>query len=230
MSFQIKHLKNNRIKVVQVNPSVPSPTQCQYDYIGGKINTKTLQSMIKNGYSKKPQSVDKVDGYDLDKELSGTRAQVYHNKDTNHLVINHRGTKGLSDVMTDLQLMVGYKNGKRFQHGKKVTDDAIKKYDTDNITVSGHSLGAQVAKEANKDHQKELISVNPAIVPNDLLNVQKKNETVIRSELDPISALHSISPFASKSRTINIKAKTMNPLTEHKSGVLDRITDENVGV
>jgi hypothetical protein len=88
--------------------------------VGGKINTKTLKNMINNGYAKKPKSTSSIDGYKLDESLSGTRAQVYHNPDTNHLVINHRGTASLSDVMTDIGLMFNYKNGKRFKHGKKL--------------------------------------------------------------------------------------------------------------
>jgi hypothetical protein len=58
---------------------------------------------------------------------------------------------------------------------------------------------------------------------------QKKNETIVRSSLDPISALHSLNPFASKNNTINIKAKSYNPLTEHSSNVLDQIKGTTLG-
>lgn len=93
----------------------------------------------------------------------------------------------------------------------------------------GHSLGSQIASEANKKHNKETIVVNPAMIPSEITKKQKDNETVIRSKLDPISYLHSLNPFASKSRTITIKSKSMNPLTEHSSDVLNRL-DPNMDV
>ena len=223
-NFQIQNLKNNRIRIVP-----PTTECCEYKYMGGKINTKTLHSLISNGYSKKPKTVSNIDGYEMDKSLSGTRAQVYHNPTTNHLVVNHRGTKGIHDVVTDIRLMFGDKSNKRFQHGKKITDEALKKYDTDNVTICGHSLGSQIASEANKKHNKETIVVNPAMIPSEITKKQKDNETVIRSKLDPISYLHSLNPFASKSRTITIKSKSMNPLTEHSSDVLNRL-DPNMDV
>ncbi|RZK22234.1 MAG: hypothetical protein EOO43_09855 [Flavobacterium sp.] len=227
MSFEVKQLKNNRIRVQLCRPE---HVECHYAYTGGKINVKTLKSMISNGYSRKPKDKDTIDGYVLDKELSGERAQVYHNPETNHLVVNHRGTQGLHDVITDIRLMFGDKSNKRFQHGKTITDKALKKYDTDYVTMTGHSLGASVAKEANKEHGKETIVVNPAVVPTDLTTKQRKNDTIIRSTLDPISMLRNLNPWRSKKNTIDIKAKSINPLTEHSSKVLDRLGDRDVGI
>lgn len=143
--------------------------------------------MIENGYTEKPSNVENVDGCVLDKSLSGKRAQVYYHPRTKHLVVNHRGTKDMQDVMTDIGLMFGHKSGKRFQHGKKITDEAIKKYNTDNVS--------KIAKEANRPHRKETIAINPAYLPEDMLENQKDNEIVIRSTLDPISALHNFNPF-----------------------------------
>ncbi len=203
---------------------------CHYQYVGGKINVKTLHNMIVNGYKKKSHASDNIDGYKLDKSLSGDRAQVYHNSDTNHLVINHRGTSGLHDVMTDVRLMLGDKSNKRFQHGKHVTDEAIKKYDTDNISISGHSLGSAIAKESNNGHNKEIISVNGAVTPLDMFTKQKNNETVVRSQYDPISVLHTLNPYSRTQNTINIKSKSFNPLSEHSSSVLNRLGDRDIGV
>lgn len=227
MSFEVKQLRNNRIKIQKVEST---PQTIEYQVTGGKINNITLQSMISNGYKKNPKSNKDIDGYVQDKELSGTRAQVYYHPEKDHLVVNHRGTKGMQDVMTDIGLMFNNKSGKRFQHGKKITDAALKKYDTDNVTISGHSLGSQVAKESNQQHGKESIVVNPAVTPYDLLNRQKDSETVIRSKLDPISYLHTFSPFANKARTIDIEAKSYNPLKEHSSDILLDLGDTDVGV
>ena len=224
MSFVLKELKNNRLKV-QKNTS---DVDCSY--VGGKINSTTLQKIIKNGYEDNPKKINNLDGYVMDKKLSGTRAQVYYHPETKHLVVNHRGTKGLNDVMTDIGLMIGNKSGKRFEHGKKITDQALKKYNTNNVTISGHSLGAKVAKEANRDHSKETVVVNPAVVLDDILERQNDNQTIVRSRLDPISALHNFNPFRNEAKTIDIDAKSYNPLTEHSSDVLERLGNVDVGV
>lgn len=224
MSFTLKELKNNRLKVEKDTPEV----ECAY--VGGKINSKTLHKMITNGYADNPKETDNLDGYELDKSLSGTRAQVYYNPKTKHLVVNHRGTKGVHDVMTDIGLMFGDKSGKRFEHGKKITDEALKKYSTDNVTISGHSLGSEVARQASKNNKHDVVVVNPAIAPLDMFNKQKDNETVIKSTLDPISALHSLNPWRNEARTIDIDAKTYNPLAEHSSNILEDLGDRDVGV
>jgi hypothetical protein len=225
MSFVLKQLKNNRLKVEQC-----AQPDAGCGYVGGKIKSGTLHKMITNGYADDPKQTENLDGYVLDKSLSGQRAQVYYHPGTKHLVVNHRGTKGVHDVMTDIGLMIGHKSGKRFEHGKKITDEALKKYNTDNVTVSGHSLGAEVARQASKNKKHDVVVVNPAIAPLDMFNRQKNNETVIRSTLDPISGLHNFNPFRNEARTIDIKAKTYNPLTEHSSDILQDLGDRDVGV
>lgn len=195
-----------------------------YFVVGGKIKVSTLKGVLKNGYQTTPS--ESIEGYELDKELSGQRAQVYHNKDTNHTIINHRGTKGIHDMYTDLQLMFGHKSNRRFQHGKKVTDDAIKKYNNSDITITGHSLGHAVAKEANKKHNKELVTLNGAVTPHDLVNEQKDNEHIIRTQYDPVSFLHSFSPMHNKRNTTTINSHSLNLLDEHGTDVLNRL-DQN---
>ena len=200
------------------------PDTIDYFVTGGKIKVKTLKGMLQNGYQKKPHS--NVDGYEIDKDLSGQRAQVYYNKDTNHAVISHRGTKGIHDMFTDVQLMFGHKKNKRFDHGRKVTDQAIKKYHDANVTVVGHSLGASIAQEANKPHKKELVTLNGAVAPLDLLHKQQDHEFVVRTKHDPVSYLHSLNPKKNDKNTTTIKSKSLNLLNEHKTDVLDRL-DEN---
>src|SRR5688572_20204870 len=110
MSFTIKELKGGRIKVEKSKEVEEQPVECHYAVTGGKIKISTLKSMIINGYIKKPQGMDNINSYVLDKSLSGTRAQVYHHPETNHLVVNHRGTQGIHDVITDMRLMLGDKS------------------------------------------------------------------------------------------------------------------------
>lgn len=192
-----------------------------YFIIGGKIKASVFKQVLQNGYQKKPH--DEIEGYKLDKELSGQRAQVYHNKDTNHTVINHRGTDGIHDMYTDVKLMFGMKNNKRFDHGKKVTDEAMKKYKDSDVTITGHLLGHAIAKEANKPHQKELVTLNGAVIPTDLLSKQRDNEYHIRTEYDPVSILHTLNPMRNDKNNTTIKSDSLNLLNEHKTDTLDRI-------
>lgn len=82
MSFVLKQLNKNRLKVEKSLPQV----ECSF--VGGKINNRTLHKMIQNGYEDNPKGKDTIDGYQLDKSLSGTRAQVYYNPDTKHLNVD----------------------------------------------------------------------------------------------------------------------------------------------
>eukprot|EP00981_Chlorochromonas_danica_P012135 scaffold4518_cov172-Ochromonas_danica.AAC.2 len=175
---------------------------CEYKVIGGKIGRTTLQNILKNGYKEKKHQKESLDGYSLDKELSGSRVQVYYNPTTHHVIVNHRGTKGINDVMTDINLMLGNKTSKRFKHSKEITDKAIRKYQDSNV--------------------------NPAVAPSDLLDKQDKNEYVIRSKLDPVSILHKFKPFKSNERTYETSPTTLNLINEHNTDILknDDLEDE----
>ena len=185
------------------------------------LTMPTLHKMLNNSYN---GAKDLIIGYKLDKELSGQRAQVYHNPDTNHLVIAHRGTSGIHDVNTDIKLMLGMKKNNRFKHGKKITDQAINKYNSDNVSIIGHSLGHAIAREANDKHDKELITLNGAVVPVDMMKKQKKNEHFIRSKYDPVSALHTLNPFKNKQNTYTLDNNKINPLKAHSIDVLEDLT------
>jgi predicted esterase YcpF (UPF0227 family) len=185
------------------------------------LTMPTLHKMFGNSYAKGKDQSHAINGYEMDKSLSGQRAQVYHNKDTNHLVVAHRGTSGMHDVHTDIKLMLGMKKNKRFQHGKDITDKAIAKYNTGNVSVIGHSLGSAIATESNKKHKHETIGLNGAVVPVDILNKQRNNEHMIRSKYDAVSALHILQPFKNKSSTHTLDNNYINPLKAHSTHVLE---------
>lgn len=195
-----------------------------YFIIGGKIKASVFKHVLHNGYQKKP--AEQIEGYQLDKELSGQRAQVYHNKDTNHTIINHRGTNGIHDMYTDVKLMFGHKNNQRFDHGKEITDKALAKYHDSSVTITGHSLGHAIAKESNIPHQKELVTLNGAVIPTDLLSKQKDNEYHIRIQYDPVSILHTLNPMRNDKNNTTIKSESLNLLNEHKTDTLDRVDPE----
>jgi len=86
----------------------------------------------------------------------------------------------------------------------------------------------------NKKTDLDGISLNPAFKGES----QGMNEYIIRSSLDPVSALKApknalnkvLYPNWSKTHNITIPAKTMNPLTEHSIDILNRLPqDEFIG-
>ena len=67
---------------------------------GGKLSVGNIKEFMNNSYENTPRNVA---DYEVDKELSGQRVQVYKNKNTNQAVVVHRGTKGFQDVWNDVK-------------------------------------------------------------------------------------------------------------------------------
>jgi hypothetical protein len=195
---------------------------------GRGLNTNDIQMFIQNGYH--DREFDKIGDYELDKELSTKKAQVYHNPTTGEVVVNNRGTKktSLADWSNNLQyIMGGYEDTDRMKQAEKVQKQAIDKYGKVDINV-GHSQGGIITRNLNDQGlTKEVINVNPAT----MFEKQKKNETVIRSSGDVVSALQALNPFGNqkKKKTYTVKALTSNPITEHGESILARMGNVFVG-
>jgi hypothetical protein len=199
----------------------------KFSYHGGKLKVNQIQHFLHNGYEKNKN--DNYDGYQMDKELSGNRFQAYYHPENDHLVTVHRGTNSVHDWITDLKLgLFNSKSGKRFDHAKTQQKKAEEKYKTKNISVLGHSLGSTIAQENGKN-ANEVITLNKPTTFYDYGKKPKKNQFDIKTNLDPVSALK---PLEYKNgNEINIKSKTYNPLTEHKTEVLKRINpDMEIGI
>jgi hypothetical protein len=104
-----------------------------------KTSQTILSKMFKEVYSKSKDRTNNIDNYELDKELSGQRVTVYHNKDTGHTVINHKGTSGIHDWITDLRLGLGDKSSNRFKHPVSALQTLAPKH-KNNITVTNKSI------------------------------------------------------------------------------------------
>jgi hypothetical protein len=192
--------------------------------VGKGIYSNALKEFLKNSYSKNQKS--NIDGYKRDESLSGQRVQVYNNPLTNDAYVVHRGTQGLQDILTDFKLAFFpklYLSSTRFNHAQDIQQQAEKKYGKDHITTLGHSLGAKLTSDVGSN-SKELITYNKPILPYDMLNQTKGNETSIRTKLDPVSVLGSFNPNIKQ-----VSTKTINPITAHNLDQLDNIDNEYIG-
>jgi hypothetical protein len=194
---------------------------------GGKISISHLQGLLNKSYdSKHPK--DYLD-YEVDKELSGQRVQVYKKKGTNEAYVVHRGTASAQDVYTDLKYALGYdlKDTNRYKHSQDIQRKAEAKYGANNISTLGHSLGSKLANEVGQN-SKEVINLNPAYNIPDALKKTSDKTTNIRTQYDPVSFLLPLFKRKEKN-TITLPSTTVNPLAEHTVNVLDR-ADPNLEV
>ena len=125
--------------------------------------------------------------------------------------------------------MGAYELTPRYREGKKVQDEAERKYGKKNISTLGHSQGAVLARKLGTD-TKEIINVNPAYMgekpAKNEYNIRSSNDVVSSAFAPVASARKVLFPKYSKKRDIKVKAETLNPLTEHSYDILDRL-DQN---
>jgi hypothetical protein len=186
---------------------------------GGSLANEDLQALLAKSYHSKHPSDYK--DFQVDKELSGQRVQVYHNPTTQQTIVAHRGTSSVPNWIENVAYAVSNdKSGKAFQHSKKIQDQAYSKYGKENITTIGHSKGALHAQEYGKEG-KEVITLNkPVNITDALFTRVPKSQTDIRTQYDPVSFLR---PFQRGNKAETIKSTTKNPLAEHKTSVLGRL-------
>ena len=185
---------------------------------GKSVSVENIKKFIDNSY--KDNADNTIEDFELDKDLSNQYGKVYYSKPKNQAVVVHRGTSGLYDWKNNFAYGLGqYEKTDRFRIGKKLQEDAEKKYGKKNISVIGHSQGSVLAHKLGRD-AKEIINLNPASLG------EKKwdNEFDIKSGSDVVSMFSRPTP-----RTINIKSKNMfNVLNEHSTNILDRLNPKQM--
>jgi hypothetical protein len=194
-----------------------------YFALGGKIAVGTLKKVLKNGYAKHKDK--NIDGYEVDQSMSGKRVQVLHNPTTKHTIVAHKGTDSATDWLTNLRYgLFNDKSSKRFKHSKKIQKQAEEKYKDGNFTTVGHSLGAKLAQESSS--KGDIVTLNGATTPYDIGKRVPKNQTNIRTTIDPVSYLQNYQWGNGNEK--KIESKSLNPISEHGVNVLDRMDSEQV--
>ena len=218
-SLNIRLTQNGKYKTIkQLKSEIDKIT-----LTGGELNVSDTKEFLNNSYDK---SLNNVNGFIIDKQLSGQRVKVYHNPQNNKTVVVHRGTNSIQDWGTNLSMSLGHK-GKRFNHAKNIQKQAEEKYKNTEVITLGHSQGAKWAEMLGKN---EVITLNKPTLPLDLIQGKKvkKNQTDIKTSRDPVSILRGLQK-GKKAKVI--KSNTFNPLKEHTVNVLDRLDDnEMLGV
>jgi hypothetical protein len=190
---------------------------------GAGLPAGDIQKLLEKSYDKKTSDYGK---YQVDKKLSGQRVQVYYNPEIDRAIVVHRGTASIQDWGTNLAMSFGLK-GKRFNHAKKIQDEAEAKYGKDKIITMGHSQGGRWAEKLGRD-TSEVITLNKPTLPEDLIKGDKvpKNQTDIKTGLDPVSALRGLQKG---NETLHIKSPNFaNPILEHSVAVMERIPEDRV--
>jgi hypothetical protein len=83
---------------------------------GGKIAVKDLGKLLNESYKSKNKTLDKINNYELDKELSTDKTKIYKDITTGEIKMVNRGTSDLRDVITDAKLLFGFKNNNRYNN------------------------------------------------------------------------------------------------------------------
>jgi len=186
---------------------------------GRGLPTSTVKGLIDASYTNRTEN--KVGDLVLDRQLSTRKAQVYTNPTTGQVVVANRGTTGTAaDWANNALYSIGlYGKTDRMKQAKKVQKAAIKKYGHVDVNV-GHSQGGIITRRLNDAGLTgEVINVNPASMG----ERHRKNETVLRSGSDLVSAMHR-----GKKRTHVVKGIS-NPLEEHSTKFLGRMKKDFVG-
>jgi hypothetical protein len=174
------------------------------------MQVNKIKTILRNSYKKGKDQPKNVGGLVRDNKLSGQRTQVYHDRRTGQTVVNHRGTQGLKDVITDGALSVGLlKKTNRFKHAQNISNKAKAKYGN-NITNTGHSLGGAIAE--NVKGSKKVVTFNKPVTLQNVGKRVSKKQTDIKTSNDPVSVLRGLQKG---NKATVLKSRSRNLLREH---------------
>eukprot|EP01038_Epipyxis_sp_PR26KG_P020178 gene20178-28555_t len=127
-----------------------SKKHIKYVNLGGKLKVSQIKHFLKSSYGKK-EDLTVHDGYQVDRDLSGSRFQAYYHPEKEHLVTVHRGTANMADWLTDLRYAFATIGTTKYSNAKQTT-------------TLGHSLAHALADHANDENENnEMITVNGAV-------------------------------------------------------------------
>jgi hypothetical protein len=180
---------------------------------------KDLKDFVEAGYKTKSDA-KKIGNYILDEELSTKRNKIYYDPNTGKAVHTIAGTDTMTDWSNNALIPLGlHEYSNRHKNSEKIQNKANEKYGKSNVDLVTHSQSGHIAENlANKNLVGGLnTTLNPAIIGD-----HNKDVTVYKSIFDPVSLLTN-----TNKNDYNIIPKTMNPITEHSTNILDK-TRKNI--
>ena len=152
-----------------------------------ELSRGNLETMLGNSY--KPNAENgPIDNYVLDPTLSDNRVKTYHDPNTKHTVVAHRGSATGQDWVENAMYSVGIKRGANQKHSREMQKKVDAKYGSENLTTIGHSKGALHAQEFGQ--KGDIVTLNKPVNVKDALHYKvPKYQTDYRGEGDVVSAL-----------------------------------------
>ena len=149
-----------------------------------------LHKVLKLSYDNNEQHQQnmKKNGYAYDSMLSNKNEKVYYNPTQNKLLVSVAGTDKFSprDIITDVYLGLGkLQDTSRYKHAHQTILDAKKKYNVNNATLAGHSLGGSIVSYAGSKGDKIYTLDKGATIG----TKTRSRERAYRSAGDAVSAL-----------------------------------------
>lgn len=175
-----------------------------------------MQSYVENSGKKSPLS--RVGSYNLVPELSTTEMLVWQNLEKRTVILVWRGTDGIEDVLTDVQIALGQEYTTRSKEAIVYAKRAIAAYPPDfQFIFSGHSLGGQLAWRAFYDLGGQykpnwhFVSYNAIVPASEFYRFGRSPRvTVKRTSRDIVSYKTPIGP------NVTVKPCEGNPLDCHE--------------
>ena len=149
-----------------------------------------LHKVLKLSYdnNEKHQQKMKKNGYAFDSMLSNKNEKVYYNPTQKKLLVSVAGTDKFSpkDLITDVYLGLGkLQDTSRYKHAHQTIRDAKKKYNVNNATLAGHSLGGSIVSYAGSNGDNIFTLDKGATIG----TKTRSREKAFRSAGDAVSAL-----------------------------------------
>lgn len=158
-----------------------------------------------------------MDGLVLDKDLSSKKNSVFYDQGTGQVVISYRGTdpSDSEDLWDDFLIATGFESrASRFKKAEKLYQTAAAKYGKENITITGHSLGGEIAMTVAERHDVEAHVFSPGMELAKAFQSHKGNANhtyVYYTRHDPVPMVVPYSMDSNRITRIVPQSNTWNP-------------------
>jgi pimeloyl-ACP methyl ester carboxylesterase len=156
-------------------------------------------------------------GMVLDKKLSSKKNSVFYDQATGHVVISYRGTRpsDAEDIADDLAIVAGLERyTSRFKQAEKLYKQVEAKYGKENIAITGHSLGGEIAITVAERHDVEAHVFSPGMSLPTAFQTHKGNNNhtyMYYTRHDPVPMAARYSMDSNRITHVVPQSNTWNP-------------------